>query len=112
MTVMKIFREGEEGGRFLAPLAIRAKLTFTRVDKAGAPLTFRQTVHLGADPRAQWSADESKRSVRQSGWIKVDTDGDGTPDTYLPGTSNFAPGHSAFGNKLTAIHSSTHTVEA
>ncbi|HEY7214788.1 MAG TPA: hypothetical protein VIC28_09170, partial [Thermoanaerobaculia bacterium] len=26
------------------------------------------------------------------GFVKVDTDGDGTPDTFLPGTSSFAAG--------------------
>lgn len=100
MTVMKIFREGEEGGRFLAPLTLRVKLTFTPVGNDGAaPLVARQLVHLDADPRATWTSDESKRSVQQVGWVKVDTDGDGAPDTYLPGTSNFVAGHSAFGGK-------------
>jgi hypothetical protein len=100
MTVMKIFRDGEEGGRFLAPLMLRVKLTFTPVgNNAAAPLVARRLVRLDADPRATWTSDESKRSVHQIGWINVDTDGDGTPDTYLPGTSNFLPGHSAFGGK-------------
>jgi hypothetical protein len=28
-------------------------------------------------------------------FVKVDTDGDGTPDSTLPGTSNFTPGFGA-----------------
>lgn len=61
-------------------------------------------VRFAADPRAVWTGDESKRSTQQLGWIKVDTDGDGSPDTYLPGTSNFVPGRSATGEKSTVFH--------
>ena len=30
--------------------------------------------------------------MKHSGFVLVDTDGDGATDTYLPGTSNFAAG--------------------
>jgi hypothetical protein len=90
-TLMKIFREGDEGGRFLAPLALRVKLTFTPVE-GGEARELSRLVRFNSDPRFTWSMDESKRSIRQSGWIKVDTDGDNRPDTFVPGTSNFVPG--------------------
>lgn len=51
----------------------------------------RRLVHFNSDPRFTWSSDEGKRAIRQGGWIKVDTDGDDRPDTYVPGTSNFVP---------------------
>jgi len=34
-----------------------------------------------------------------TGFVKVDTDSDGAPDTFLPGTSNWAAGRSAFPQK-------------
>lgn len=93
-TLMKLFRDGDEGGRFLAPLALRIKMTFTPVT-GGEERVVRRLVRFSTDPRFTWSTDESKRAIRQSGWIKIDTDGDGLPDTHVPGTSNFAPGVSS-----------------
>jgi len=48
-----------------------------------------------------WSFAEGERAAK-TGSVLVDTDGDQTPDTLLPGTSNFSPGSSPdlFGAKL------------
>lgn len=94
-TRMQIFLEGQNGGRYLAPLALNVRLTFTPADrKAGRSLELTRTVRLGADPRARWTLDSSKSS-RSDSTIVVDTDGDGLPETPLSRSSNFAAGGSA-----------------
>lgn len=102
-TLMKLFRDGDEGGRFLAPLALRVKFTFTPVE-GGEERVVRRLVRFATDPRFVWSSDESKRKIRQSGWIKIDTNGDDIPDTHVPGTSNFAPGVSGGEKSCAAYH--------
>jgi hypothetical protein len=96
ITSMKIFRETEQGGRFLAPISVNVKLSFTPVaGKAGRPLVVTQSLRFAADPRAPWadrSGDLDKRSTVRVGYVQVDTDGDRRPDAWLPGTSNFAAG--------------------
>lgn len=98
ITLMKIFRENEQGGRFLAPIWVNVKLTFEPVSgKAGRPLSVTQSLRFTADPRARWAdraADLDKRANVRTGYVQVDTDGDQRPDTWLPGTSNFAAGWS------------------
>lgn len=95
LTRMQIFLDGSEGGRYLAPLALNTKLTFTPADrKAGRTLELFRAVRLGADPRAQWAFDHEK-AASTTRPLRVDTDGDGFPETELPRSSNFAAGRSA-----------------
>ena len=87
---MRIFRESDEGGRFLSPLALNVKLTFTPVGQRGRSLELTQQVRFPADPRATWGVSHNKAA--SSRYVKVDTDGDGTPDAFLPGPSSFRAG--------------------
>lgn len=94
-TRMQIFLEGREGGRYLAPLALNVRLTFTPADrKAGRTLELTRRIRLGADARARWAFDTNKSS-RPARTILVDSDGDGIPETELPRSSNFAAGRGA-----------------
>jgi hypothetical protein len=99
ITRMQIFLEGNDGGRYLAPLALNAKLTFTPADRGGRSLELRRSLRLGADARAQWAFNREK--ARPQGTIQVDTDGDGIPDTALPRSSNFSAGRPASQDKYT-----------
>lgn len=90
-THMKIFRENEQGGRFLAPISVNIKMTFTPVSGSGRSLEIAQQLRFPADPRATW-ASKGRGAPEHSSAIQVDTDGDQILDTVLPGTSNFAAG--------------------
>lgn len=96
-TTMRIFREGDNAGRFLAPLALNVKLTFTPVGR-GRALEAAQEVRFPADPRSSFVLMQNK-SV--SPYVKIDTDGDGRPDTLVPGPSNFRAGVRRVTNKTT-----------
>jgi hypothetical protein len=99
ITRMRIFREDDQGGRFLAPIAVNVRMSFTPVDRKAAPLSLTQSLRFPADPRAPWATTFNKRAPQRAGWVKVDTDGDGVADTYLPGTSNFAAGFKGYADK-------------
>jgi hypothetical protein len=88
ITEMKLKRTHPEGGTYIAPLSLRAKMVFTPVSGKGAPHTFYQTVNLGPGSASVWSYVREKRLER----VQVDTDGDNRPDTYLPMPSNFKVG--------------------
>jgi hypothetical protein len=93
ITRMRIFRENDKGGFFIAPLALNVKLLFTPVNRPNArPLVLKQNVRFNSNPPQPWASDVTRRSFVHEDPVKVDTDGDGTPDTSLPGTSNFAAG--------------------
>lgn len=92
-TTMSIVRNQQGGGEFVAPLAVDVRLTFIPVkparDKARS-LRIEDGFTFPAIP-IPWSfAEES--TAKRIGSVLVDTNGDLTPDTLLPGTSNFAPG--------------------
>jgi hypothetical protein len=90
VTRMRIFRDGDSGGRFLAPLALNVKLTFTPAGRTGGALELLQQVRFPADPRSSWMAENNKAATVR--YIRIDTDGDGRPDTLVPGPSNFRAG--------------------
>jgi hypothetical protein len=109
ITLMKIFRENDQGGRFLAPISVDVKLLFTPASGKGRPLAVTQTLRFAADPRARWAdraSDLDKRANVRTGYVQVDTDGDQKPDTWLPGTSNFAAGWSF--DKLSSVATLDH----
>lgn len=95
-TRMRIFREGEDGGRFLAPLALNVKLTFTPVGR-GRAVEFVHKVRLGADPRATWTVEANNK---RGAYVKIDSDGDGRADAFVPGPSNFRAGGMRPSDKL------------
>ncbi len=93
VTTMSIHRTQEGGGSFVAPLAVNARMTFIPVkparNKAARPLEL--TGSFTFPPLSlPWSFTEG--GARATGTVVVDTNGDLTPDTPLPGTSNFLPG--------------------
>jgi hypothetical protein len=110
---MRILRENNKGGRFMVPLAVNAKLIFTRVDNESERLEFVDHVVFPPNPLNRWSYRRfSPVAKRIANPLMVDTDWDGTPDALLPAQSNFAPGSYSPGtNKVTAIEES-HAVQA
>ena len=97
-TRMQIFRASETGGTYLAPLALNVKIVFTPVNNPRArPLVLRKNIRFGPAPSATWTSVAAAGLVTLEDFVKVDTDGDGAPDTFLEGTSrNFcAAGNAA-----------------
>jgi hypothetical protein len=95
-TKMTINRTQEGGGSFVAPLAINARVTFIPVkptrNKSTRTLEISKSFTFPASP-LPWSFQGGARTKR-IGSVVVDTNGDLTPDTLLPGTSNFLVGRS------------------
>jgi hypothetical protein len=96
VTTMTILRTQERGGDFLAPLAVDVKMTFIPVkrparNQGGRKLELTGSVTFPANP-LPWSL--MRGAPRRAVSVSVDTDGDLTPDTLLPGTSNFMAGQS------------------
>lgn len=103
VTTMSIYRTKEGGGSFAVPLAIDARLSFIPVkkpagNKSARKLELTGTVNFPAHP-ISWSFPGGARTTR-IGSVLVDTNGDLTPDTLLPGTSNFSPGVSPDRSRL------------
>lgn len=96
VTKMNIYRTQEGGGNFVAPLAVNTRVTFIPVKparkQAARMLELAADFTFPANP-LPWSFLTGTR-VKRLGSVIVDTNGDQTPDTLLPGTSNFSPGSS------------------
>ena len=91
ITRMRIVRENEQGGRYSAPLSLNIRATFTPVGRLGGEaLEVVLPVRFPAAPNSSWST--TVNAPTPAGFVLVDTDGDRSPDTYLPGRSNFAAG--------------------
>jgi hypothetical protein len=101
VTTMKIYRTHEDGGHFVAPLAVDTRLTFIPVKKGRSTRTLELTdsFTFKANP-IPWSFTAGARTKRV-GLAVVDTDGDLAPDTRLSGSSNFWPGWTPGGNVAT-----------
>jgi hypothetical protein len=95
-TTMKIYRTEKEGGNFVAPLAVNARITFIPVkpprNKEARSLEVTKSFTFPASP-LPWSFQNTK--ARSIGSVVVDTNGDLIPDMQLPGRSNFMAGRSA-----------------
>jgi hypothetical protein len=109
-TVMRIIRETRDGGSYIAPLAFNAKIEFTPVDgRFVRPRVLRKSIQFLAKPNATWTSRPPAQVVTHEGFVKVDTDGDGAPDSFLEGTSNF----SAAGNPAAkAVNAGCHCADA
>jgi hypothetical protein len=116
ITNMRIVRENEQGGRFFTPLAVNSKLVFTST-RGGSNeiLEIADNVRFPINQGRPWAENAaSNRSLRRTGFVKVDTDNDRVPDTFLPGTSvNFFAGASSqprFGSRgpVTQLESACH----
>ena len=94
VTTMRIFRTQENGGNFVAPLAVKVRLSFIPVksprNKISRKLELMESITFPGRP-LPWSftGGPSTKQIRSA---VVDTNGDLTPDTLLFGTSNFWPG--------------------
>jgi len=93
ITRMRIIRESAAGGRFQAPISVNIKISFTPVGRpATEPLEIRKEIRFPPLPNQRWASLGAQKPTKVQGFLLVDTDGDRTPDTYLPGTSNFGVG--------------------
>jgi hypothetical protein len=101
VTRMRIYRDGEEGGRYIAPLALNVKLTFTPVGRAGRELSMVQEVRFPGSSLGTWMAPQQDKAAGPAArWVRIDTDGDSVPDTLVPGPSNFRAGARRVMDKL------------
>ncbi len=88
ITEMEIVRESNEGGSFAAPLSLNVRLTFTSTDKRErASRQLVQSIELDAAPNSRWVSSLGNQTRAAAGYVTVDSDGDGQPETLLPGTS-------------------------
>src|SRR3954447_16014167 len=90
VTTMRIFRTEALGGTYSAPLALNVKAVFTPVsgDQRGRREVTRR-IDLGPGSRSVWAY---VKAPQYPAGVKVDTNGDGRPDTVLPASSNFLAG--------------------
>jgi hypothetical protein len=90
VTTMKIFQSDAFGGTYTAPLNLNVKAVFTPVngDQSGRREVTRR-IDLGPGTNSVWAYVNLPRY--QQG-VRVDTNGDGRPDTVLPASSNFLAG--------------------
>jgi hypothetical protein len=102
VTTMRIVRENEKGGSFFAPIWVNIKMTFEPVGRVTTEaLEIRKSLRFPPAEHQEWSADRAGTILKAAnGVVKVDTDGDRIPDTFLPGLSNFAAGRSSRPQKL------------
>jgi hypothetical protein len=90
VTTMRIFQAETSGGTYSAPLELNVKAVFTPVhgDKSGRREVIRR-IDLGPSTHSVWAYINLPRY--QPG-VRIDTNGDGQPDTVLPPSSNFLAG--------------------
>jgi hypothetical protein len=96
ITRMKIVRENDLGGHYVAPIAVNIKIVFTPVGRATTEaFELHRQFRFPPAVNARWTFEAGTGGARHAGMVAVDTDADRVPDTFLPGTSNFAAGWSA-----------------
>lgn len=94
ITTMRIVRDHEKGGRVIAPISVNIKISFEPIGRDTTEVwELRQELRFPPAPLMEWVGSRVGTSV-VNGFVKVDTDSDGAPDTFLPGTSSFAAGRS------------------
>ncbi len=101
-TSMRIYRTEAGGGRFVAPLAVDAKITFIPVKpmKGARQLELTGSFTFPASS-LPWST-TAGLATKRIGTVLVDTKGNLKPDTAVSGSTNFWPGWAPGGaTKLT-----------
>ena len=101
-TTMRIYRTSEGGGKFLAPLAVDARLSFIPVkpgkSRGASKLELVGNFTFPATP-IPWST-TGRADAKRIGAVLVDTNGDLVPDTLVFGGTNFNPGWTPESAKL------------
>jgi hypothetical protein len=97
ITTMRIVRDNEKGGRFFAPISVNIRIVFEPVGRQTTEVwEIRKELRFPPARLQEWSGDRGTSGAPAvSGFVKVDTDSDGAPDTFVPGTSRFAAGVSS-----------------
>ncbi|MEM7051727.1 MAG: hypothetical protein AAF604_18815 [Acidobacteriota bacterium] len=95
ITNMEIIRTSDDGGIFLAEIAVRVRLIFTPIEarEKGARSLVRELAFAPA-PNAGWSTKAGHGGVETPTAVMVDTDADRQPDTWVYGTDGFVTGWS------------------
>lgn len=97
ITRMRIVQGTPTSGNYIAPLALNVKLLFTPADRPFTrPLVLRKSIRFLPKPNATWTSQPVSGLVTHEDFVKVDTDGDGAPDSFLAGTSNFSAAGNPF----------------
>ena len=81
------------GGTFDSTVKITPRLVFTQ-QGSGVQRTLNQAEIHFTTTLAEWTHQPGAGGVKHHSGVLVDTDCDGSPETNLPGTSNFSPGWS------------------
>jgi hypothetical protein len=92
ITKMRILRQNNQGGRFILTVKMNTKVIFTRVDNPAERLEFSYPVKFSPSPYHLWSYRNVRQHSRAVRGAMIDTDWDGSLDTTIRGTSNFAAG--------------------
>lgn len=92
LTEMRIKRDADYGGSYVAPLKLNVKVVFTPMDGGGEPLVARREIVLGPASNSYWTTTDQIGTDAFGDPVRLDTDGDGVPDASLPGPSNFVAG--------------------
>lgn len=109
---MTIRQTDEEGGSFTSDFVVTGAVTFTNEEgETLGPIS--NSVSLGTNT-GTWTRDGGDRAVSIAGSVSVDTDGDGSFDATLPGTSEgFHAGWTLEKGQLVAVpiqHTGPHPV--
>jgi hypothetical protein len=92
-TLMHILKTDAFGGTYTAPLALNVKAVFTPVNgNLSGRREVTRRIELGPGSNSVWAYVNLPR-YKQG--VRVDTNGDGRPDTVLPASSNFLAGVSS-----------------
>lgn len=94
ITKMRIIKENDNGGHYVAPVRVNFKLTFAPAEGISAKrLEITRDFRLLPATNATWNAVRYKHSSARSANVLVDTDGDQVPDLSLPkSVGNFLVG--------------------
>jgi hypothetical protein len=89
-TTMDIVRAENLGGTYSAPLALNVKAVFTPVSgNRNGRVELTRRIDLGPANGSVWTYTSVPRYKSA---VRIDTNGDGRPDTLLPAASNFLAG--------------------